>query len=247
MQYRPAIFEIKSTHHLLERDLAALLLACDWAQLRECMQRLLALLGVGDFMLRMDITSPNGAGQCHLFGTLPPLTLDLFNAIASAETDPIDHHNAKSGLPLAWHIDKLCISNTAQVYLQLKAHGIHHGMSMPIRCGQALSRVDFYGHMPETFPFSTAISADLLLLGSYLHEATRLLREKETADQRPLLTTREIECLHWSAIGKTSLETGLILGISPHTVYFHLKKVASKLKVYGTRHAVNRAIAIGLI
>jgi DNA-binding CsgD family transcriptional regulator len=62
-----------------------------------------------------------------------------------------------------------------------------------------------------------------------------------------VLTEREQQCLRWSASGKTSDEIGTILGISKNTVYFHLKKAASKFEVYGTRHAISRAMELKLI
>lgn len=46
---------------------------------------------------------------------------------------------------------------------------------------------------------------------------------------------------------KTSSEIGLILGISQRTVYFHMKNVAMKLGVYSTRHAISRAVMMGII
>lgn len=66
-------------------------------------------------------------------------------------------------------------------------------------------------------------------------------------DQAALLTVREHACLAWSAAGKTGKETALILGISHHTVYFHLKNAARKFEVYTTRQAISHAIRLGLL
>jgi LuxR family transcriptional regulator of spore coat protein len=86
-----------------------------------------------------------------------------------------------------------------------------------------------------------------MLLGSYLHEAVHALWKQQNSRPQPSLTEREQACLYWSAIGKTSKETAMILSISHHTVYFHLKNAARKLNVYSTRHAINCAIRRGLI
>lgn len=61
------------------------------------------------------------------------------------------------------------------------------------------------------------------------------------------LSPREIETLRWSAIGKTSWEISMILGISERTVNFHVQRAAAKLRVKGRRAACARAIALGLI
>lgn len=45
------------------------------------------------------------------------------------------------------------------------------------------------------------------------------------------LTDREKECLRWAIGGKTTAETGRILGISERTVMVHLENVAQKLDV----------------
>lgn len=52
------------------------------------------------------------------------------------------------------------------------------------------------------------------------------------------LSPREIECLKWAAQGKSAWETGRILGISRHTVAFHLDNAKAKLGVRSTIQAV---------
>ncbi len=63
----------------------------------------------------------------------------------------------------------------------------------------------------------------------------RLVLQKEHAD-KPALTTREHEVLHWIKAGKTNTEIALILGISPGTVKVHVEHILSKLQV-SSRHA----------
>lgn len=61
------------------------------------------------------------------------------------------------------------------------------------------------------------------------------------------LSNRERSCLHWAAVGKTSWETALILGVSEHTVNFHLKNACRKLGVRTRRAAVVAALQGGLL
>ncbi|KCV60527.1 transcriptional regulator, LuxR family [Bordetella bronchiseptica 99-R-0433] len=65
--------------------------------------------------------------------------------------------------------------------------------------------------------------------------------------QRTILTPRELDCLHWSALGKTSWETARILGIAARTVDFHLANACAKLAVANRRAAVARAVQCGLL
>jgi len=61
------------------------------------------------------------------------------------------------------------------------------------------------------------------------------------------LSGRELQCLAWVSRGKTSWETGVILGLSERTVNFHLCNASRKLNVYGRQACVAQAIRLGLL
>lgn len=61
------------------------------------------------------------------------------------------------------------------------------------------------------------------------------------------LTVREIECLRWSASGKSSEEIAIILHISAHTVNGYLKSAMRKLDAVSRMQAVARAYRFRLI
>jgi DNA-binding CsgD family transcriptional regulator len=61
------------------------------------------------------------------------------------------------------------------------------------------------------------------------------------------LSHRETDCLQWAAAGKTSIETGMILGLSPHTVNQYLSAATLKLEAVNRTHAVTKAVRLGLI
>lgn len=189
----------------------------------------------------------DGAGTAHdkLVSSLPASTASRFARNRIAEGDPVGMHLAGTVIPWQWGIDMLCAnSSEALPYRELRELGVTSGVSMAVRSDQSFSRIDFYER--QAF-HDRKIPADLYLFASYLSEAARLLLNKENPSAAPLLSRREQECLQWSAVGKTSGEIGIILGISQHTVYFHLKRAASKFKVHGTRHAISRALELGLI
>ncbi len=66
-------------------------------------------------------------------------------------------------------------------------------------------------------------------------------------DQDQMLTTRERECLHWTASGKTSQEIATILDLSEHTVNHYLSAACQKLNAANRAHAVAKAIRSGLL
>jgi DNA-binding CsgD family transcriptional regulator len=61
------------------------------------------------------------------------------------------------------------------------------------------------------------------------------------------LTEREIECLLWSARGKTSIDIAEITGLSEHTVNHYLTNAATKLNASNRTNAIIRSIALGVI
>ena len=63
----------------------------------------------------------------------------------------------------------------------------------------------------------------------------------------PKLSDRELECLEWVSVGKTSWETAIILGVSERTINFHLLNACRKLNVYGRQAAVALALRQNLL
>ncbi|HEY9573852.1 MAG TPA: helix-turn-helix transcriptional regulator [Pusillimonas sp.] len=61
------------------------------------------------------------------------------------------------------------------------------------------------------------------------------------------LTQREVSCLQWAAIGKTSWEMGLILGLTERTINFHIHNACRKLGVHGRQAAITAALQAGLL
>jgi DNA-binding CsgD family transcriptional regulator len=66
-------------------------------------------------------------------------------------------------------------------------------------------------------------------------------------DERPRLSSREVEALTWSARGKTSSEIASILGVSERTVNFHMDSAMRKLGSVTRTQAAVKASRDGLI
>lgn len=71
--------------------------------------------------------------------------------------------------------------------------------------------------------------------------------DDETSAIRSRFTAREIECLLWCSMGKTSSEIATIVGLSEHTVNHYLISSAKKLECTNRIHAVANALRHGLI
>ena len=94
--------------------------------------------------------------------------------------------------------------------------------------------------------------SDINLLLSTVHEKylvlTTLSENNELhSANRNLFTDRENEILYWASVGKTYLETGMILGIKTTTVKFHMANIVKKLGVTNARHAVRLGVGLDLV
>ena len=78
------------------------------------------------------------------------------------------------------------------------------------------------------------------ILANYFHGHVLRMNGYDT-DQDILVSARELDCLKWTAAGKTALEASIILGISERTVRFHLNAAREKLDCVTTTQAVAKA------
>ena len=107
-----------------------------------------------------------------------------------------------------------------------------------MRGGVALSgsRADFSpSQVAEIFYLATHV------FGRLAHVRSMDARIPET------LTDREIDCLNWTAAGKTSAEIADILVLSEHTVNHYLNRATKKLDTVNRTQAVAKALRVGLI
>jgi DNA-binding CsgD family transcriptional regulator len=87
---------------------------------------------------------------------------------------------------------------------------------------------------------------ELGILGNYFHG--HILRINGCDSEADILmTAKELDCLKWTAAGKTAWEASIILGISERTVRFHLNMAREKLNCTTTTQAVAKAVANHLI
>jgi DNA-binding CsgD family transcriptional regulator len=221
-----------------------LLASNTWDDLAREVVALLRPMDIHGFLITTRTTDSGGRGQSPVLSSLPAELQDCF-ANTPCDDDPVALHIGTRSIPLLWRSDDGALLRPP--YAALHAAGVHAGWSVAARSENSLSRIDFYSSQADGFA-RPELHSTLLMLSCYLHDAVRTLWLRQSPKTAlPTLTAREKQCLRWSASGKTSNEIGTILGISQNTVYFHLKKAATKFDVYGTRHAISRAMELGLL
>jgi LuxR family transcriptional regulator, activator of conjugal transfer of Ti plasmids len=152
--------------------------------------------------------------------------------------------------PFEWGTDIKAMQlsrSQRQLFDEAAAFGIRCGFTIPIHDGRGpIAAVTFAADERRSAAFSSTIQKHghvLQLMAMYFHTHAR---RKLVTDQQVngvALSPREMECLNWAAHGKSAWETGRILGISRHTVAFHLDNAKTKLGVRSTIQAVARLTA----
>jgi LuxR family transcriptional regulator, quorum-sensing system regulator BjaR1 len=127
--------------------------------------------------------------------------------------------------------------------------GGEHGLTVPIhgpRGELAFFAVGSKGAEQE--PVSSRGSELLLQLVAFHAYAAVVERVAQNASGDSFgLTEHEKQCLHWTALGKTTWETAAILERSTATVNFHLRKACRKLGAANKCEAAAKAAYHGVL
>jgi DNA-binding CsgD family transcriptional regulator len=117
-------------------------------------------------------------------------------------------------------------------------------LKLPRHVGEAA----FFGMAASSSPVGNndSLLRQLRVLGSYFHEHILRLHGHHS-ERQILLSARELDCLKWTAEGKTAWEASVILGITERTVRFHLNAAREKLQCTTTAQAVAKAVKDNMI
>ncbi|APC17401.1 hypothetical protein BLL42_17265 [Pseudomonas frederiksbergensis] len=164
--------------------------------------------------------------------------------------DPIAAHCNHSILPFLW--DSETFINVPDLRRALAQQGMQYGWALPVHdlnnhnsgmlsVARSHCRITAF-ELYENLGYATFISHKLHVL------ATQALASKHSDGlSAPQLSSREIEVLKWSAAGKTAVDIGTILNLSPRTVNFHMSNTIKKLGVTNKISAVVQAAKNHLI
>lgn len=180
--------------------------------------------------------------------TYPATWIMRYLQMGYGDIDPVLREAFRRTIPFEW--SELTIESEAEASFLADAasHGVGpHGFSIPV-----LSKRGHRGHfglsssMPtrEWLTFLRTARPTLIEIANRLHR--RVIAEVFGEDG-PHLTARELECLRWVALGKSTGEIAAILKISPHTTRGYLKSVHYKLDCVTSAQAVTKAVQQGLL
>lgn len=164
--------------------------------------------------------------------------------------DPTVKHWWTSTTPIEWRQVEYSEGKTGDLERRVMEHarvyGLRSGISIPVHGSGAEGCMLSLASMDEHADYCFHDEAGLKIIVHAIHEVTKRLIAATSANNElaiESLTPREIECLNWTAKGKTSWATSRILDVSENTVIFHLRNAIKKLEVNNRSHAVAKAVA----
>lgn len=208
-----------------------------------------------DFELISAILVVDCPGRDSVFvglGNTPQAFADSWGNAEDSARDPVLQRLKRLNAPVLYDQSLYVGDGAADLWEEQAVFGYRTGISMALHLPGGrhfLMGVDRARDLPANDIQVTRMVADLQLLAVHAQDAAVRLLLDEAQDRLnlPRLTAREREVLRWTGEGKSSWEVGAILGMSEHTVNFHLRNLMGKLDVTSKHQAVLKALSLGLI
>jgi LuxR family transcriptional regulator, quorum-sensing system regulator BjaR1 len=175
----------------------------------------------------------------------PSELLSLFDQANLLQSSPILQRLRQSTLPFRYSMAEIALLRGNNQSLSLfQRFGMLDGAFFPTH--DVAGNRGTVGFTGEAVNLSVQQMMELAYLATHVYQR---LAEIRAIDVRPVetLTDREIDCLNWTAAGKTSAEIADILSLSEHTVNHYLNRATKKLETVNRTQAVAKSLRLGLI
>ncbi|MER8457719.1 LuxR family transcriptional regulator [Mesorhizobium sp. M1300] len=163
--------------------------------------------------------------------------------------DPIIKTSRQRTSAIRWsdvYNDANTTEDERRVFDEAATFGLRSGISVPLHGPQGSFAVMSFAQSRDHGLQNRTITY-LELAALHFHLRVAELGNLSGTEEIPELSTRERECILWTARGKSSWEIGKILGISVNTVNFHIKNVLRKLETSSRTVAAIKAANFGII
>lgn len=208
--------------------------------------------GFEHWMYALDPSVPGETRRQYVLSGYPGAWVTHYLESCYLQVDPVVAHCRVHATPYVWpgvDENRERIEGAARrMFDDAESFGLKTGLSIPIHglgCGWGLVSVAT-GQVLNAKDMHRMV-AKVHLFAHCLHEAAHPHAHGIVPIDAPRLTPRELECLRWASVGKTSWEIGMLLRIAERTAVFHMQNAMAKLGTMSRQAAVVRAIALGLI
>jgi LuxR family transcriptional regulator, quorum-sensing system regulator CinR len=230
------------------RLLEAFAIIGDTPEMEETIAKLRDLLRVDHLVYHSSKLGASPSVDPFIRLTYPASWIKRYLQMGYVDLDPVIRAGFLRTLPFDW--SELTISSPAEAAFlaDALAHSVGpHGMSIPLvskHGHRGLFSVSFSRSEQEWKDFKRTTQPALIQIANRIH---RRVISDIFGEDRPHLTSRELECLRWIALGKDTSEIAVILDISPHTARDYLKSARFKLDAVSSAQAVTKAVKLGLL
>ena len=189
----------------------------------------------------------------YLRSNYPGRWRDHYDRNNLRSADPTVEYCFRSNAPFVWVPQSFRTPEQQALYEEASAFGLKVGVTLPIRGVDG--EVGMLTCVRDEIPgpaFLNDLNRSLGGLSLLRDVAFDSLHQHvhaaaTPAEDAPVLTAREMDCLRWMCAGKTAWEIGRILAISEAGVNFHIANLRNKFGVSRRNDVVIKAIRLGLI
>ncbi|RWI72174.1 autoinducer binding domain-containing protein [Mesorhizobium sp.] len=204
--------------------------------------------GIDFVTYHLALTVANVVDTPYVRTTYPDAWVSRYLLRGYAKVDPILREGIIRQMPFDWC--DVEIPPAAHDFLaDAQEHGVGpNGYSIPIvdKFRRALLSLNSRKRPVEWRAIVGRFRVEWIELAHIIHRKAVFEMHGEH-DPIPQLGAREIECLHWTALGKDSKDIATILQLSEHTTQTYLKTARYKLGGATISAAIARAIQLRLI
>lgn len=202
-----------------------------------------AYLGTGTLDRKFPRREP------YVVATYSPEWVERYRSRSYVKIDPVIQLGLRRLLPIDWDDFGSGDRSLREFFGEASEFGLgNRGMSFPVHGHTGdralLSVTADFSEREWQWARRTAFR-HFPIIAMHIHDA--VLRTYGLVRVQAQLSPRELECLQWISHGKTVLECGTILKLSPHTVRCYLESARHKLVASSNTHAVALAIKSGLL
>ena len=178
-----------------------------------------------------------GRAKADLISTYPKKWTAHYLQQHYERLDPVVQHASLDPEPFEWGrgVGLSRISKRQQGFFDEAAEfGICYGFTIPLHGNRGPLAALTFAVDERSTPFRRCVHKKrklLQLLAILFDTRARLILNDDRTIAGVKLSPRQIECLRWSAQGKSMSDIACILGITPRTVSFHVESAKAKLGV----------------
>ncbi|MDX8463252.1 LuxR family transcriptional regulator [Mesorhizobium humile] len=142
--------------------------------------------------------------------------------------------------------DESTTEDERRVLDEAATFGLRSGISVPLHGPDGSFAIMNFAQAGDG-EFRNRTIAYLQLAALHFHLRVAEFADPKGVESTSTLSSREKECILWTAKGKSSWEIGKILGISVNTVNFHIKNVMGKMDANSRITAAIEVLKRGIV